>query len=77
MNGTDPEKWISCCHTVRVLRKAGIESMEQLSRLSDEEILRIRGIGPVIHRDLVKIITAWREQSGTFAGHQLVPVSQG
>lgn len=53
------ENWIDCCHTIRVLHKAGIQNMQQLSTLSDQGILALRGIGPVIAGDLRKKIDEW------------------
>ena len=48
------EEMIHCCHTVKCLHAAGIETMEQLSALSMEELLKIRGIGKVIAADLTE-----------------------
>ena len=53
------ENWIDCCHTIRVLHKAGIQDMQQLSALSDQGILALRGVGPVIAGDLRKKIDEW------------------
>ena len=58
---TEIESRITCCHTVRVLKKAGITTMEQLSGYSEEELLQLRGIGPVIAGDLKRIISEWEE----------------
>ena len=38
---TKLEDWITCCHSVKVLKSAGIDSIEQLSLLSYEELLNI------------------------------------
>lgn len=53
------EDWITCCHTLKVLRRSGIETMEQLSGFSREDLLRLRGVGPVIANDLAERIAAW------------------
>ena len=58
------EDWITCCHSVKVLKNAGIETVEQLSRLSYEELLKIRGIGPVIAGDLLKRMMEWKDRKG-------------
>ena len=50
------EEKIHCCHTVKCLHAAGIETMEQLTALSMEELLKIRGIGKVIAADLMETI---------------------
>ena len=42
------EYLLSCDHTVRCLKKAGIETVEQLQKLSEKDLLAIRGIGKVI-----------------------------
>lgn len=57
------EQWIDCCHTIKVLHNAGIETMTQLSEMSSEQILQLRGIGRVIAGDLQKKIEAYRENS--------------
>jgi len=54
------EEKIHCCHTVKCLHAAGIETMEQLITLSAEELLRIRGIGKVIAADLMEAIKKYR-----------------
>jgi DNA-directed RNA polymerase alpha subunit len=57
------EQWIDCCHTIKVLHNAGIETMTQLSEMSSEQILQLRGIGRVIAGDLQKKLEAYRENS--------------
>ncbi len=59
---TKLEDWITCCHSVKVLKSAGIDSIEQLSLLSYEELLKLRGIGPVIAGDLQKRIEEWKKK---------------
>ena len=54
------EERIQCCHTVRCLHAAGIETMEQLSALSMTDLLYIRGIGKVISADLLEVIKKYR-----------------
>ncbi len=39
---------ITCSHSKRCLLKAGINTLEQLRSLSRDDLLHIRGIGPVI-----------------------------
>ena len=56
------EKRIDCCHTIRVLKKAGITTMEKLSGFSKEELLQLRGIGPVIAGDLEQKIAEWLKE---------------
>ena len=58
---TKLEDWITCCHSVKVLKRAGVDTIEQLSQLSLEELLKIRGIGPVIAEDLQKRIEEWKK----------------
>ena len=58
------EDWIACRHSVKVLKNAGIETVEQLSRLSYEELLKIRGVGPVIAGDLLKRMMEWKDRKG-------------
>ena len=62
------EQWIDCCHTVKVLHNAGIETMAQLNGMSDKQILKIRGIGRVIAGDLQKVLESYRETSHTSRG---------
>ena len=51
-SGLDPI--ISCTHTKRCLLKAGVTTADQLLSLSLSDLLRIRGIGPVIAEDIIK-----------------------
>ena len=39
---------ITCSHSKRCLLKAGVNTLSQLRALSRDDLLRIRGIGPVI-----------------------------
>ena len=39
---------LACTHTKRCLIKAGVTTLAQLSGLTRDDLLRIRGIGPVI-----------------------------
>ena len=39
---------IACPHSKRCLLKAGVSTLAQLNSLSRDDLLRIRGIGPVI-----------------------------
>ena len=65
---TKLEDWITCCHSLKVLKRAGIDSIEQLSLLSYEELLKIRGIGPVIAGDLQKRIEEWKKKKDYIHG---------
>ena len=56
------EDWIACPHTLRVLRKNGIETMEQLSFLSHAELLQFRGVGPAVSGNLEQILKDWKEK---------------
>ena len=58
---TKLEELIACCHSVKVLKNAGIETVEQLSQLSYEELRKIRGVGPVIAGDLQRRINEWKK----------------
>ena len=57
------EKGISCCHTLKVLRRAGIEDMAQLSRMSYPDLLELRGVGPVIAGGILKAVEEWTESA--------------
>ena len=45
---------ISCTHSKRCLLNAGVRTLAQLHALSREDLLRIRGIGPVIADGILK-----------------------
>ena len=45
---------LSCSHTKRCLLKAGVTTVAQLMALSADDLLRIRGIGQVIARDVLQ-----------------------
>ena len=47
------EELLDCSHTVRCLKKANIETVEQLRKLSEKDLLAIRGVGKVIARDVL------------------------
>ena len=55
------EQWIDCCHTIKVLHNAGIDTMAQLNEMSYRQILQLRGIGRVIAGDLQQKLEAYRE----------------
>ena len=57
------EERVSCSHTLRVLKKNGINTMEQLSEMTDEQLLTLRGIGRVIAGGLRNAISEWRNES--------------
>ncbi len=54
------EEWVGCSHSLRCLIRNGIDTMEKLSALSYDELLSIRGIGPVIAGGLLKDVARWR-----------------
>ena len=39
---------ITCSHSKRCLLKAGVNTLGQLRAMTEDDLLRIRGIGPVI-----------------------------
>ena len=47
------EELINCSHTIRCLNMAGISTVEQLAHLTEKDLLKIRGIGKVISRDII------------------------
>ena len=53
------EEMIGCPHTVRCLNRAGVETMEQLSACSLDDLLKIRGVGSVIANDVYRAIQAY------------------
>ena len=53
------ENWIDCCHTIKVLKNAGIKDMKKLSMFSYEDLLNLRGVGPVIASDLQEVKEKW------------------
>ena len=52
--------YIDCPHTLRVLDRAGVTTMEQLAALSPREILALRGVGKVISQALAEAVARWR-----------------
>ena len=54
------EDAIDCPHTLRVLKKAGITTMEELAERSREDLLKLRGVGPVIADGLEAALERWR-----------------
>ncbi len=58
------EDALTCQHTIRVLRRAGIETMEALAGLSRDDLLKLRGIGPVIAGDIEARIDDWKAHAG-------------
>ena len=55
------EQCIDCTHTLRVLHKAGIDDMEALAALSYDDLLKLRGIGPVLAGDVTKRVEEWKQ----------------
>ena len=45
---------LSCSHTKRCLLNAGVKTLDQLMSLSAADLLRIRGIGQVIAKDVMR-----------------------
>ena len=58
------EERVNCSHTLRVLKKNGIDTMEQLSEMTDEQLLALRGVGRVIAGGLRNTVTEWRSETG-------------
>ena len=56
--------YIDCPHTLRVLDKAGVTTMEQLAALSREDLLALRGVGKVISEALLEAVAQWRRDQG-------------
>ena len=54
---------IACRHTARVLERNGITTLEELGRQTKEDLLRLRGVGPVIARDLERVIEDWKQEN--------------
>lgn len=61
---TELDRILTCSHTKRCLIKAGITTLDQLMRLWPDDLLRIRGIGPVIAKDIVKAREHYAERIG-------------
>ena len=60
------QAYIDCPHTLRVLDKAGVTTMEQLAALSREDLLALRGVGKIISEALLAAVEQWRrDQSQT------------
>ena len=57
----DIKRCVDCPHTQRVLQKAGINDMESLAAMTYEDLLKLRGVGPVIAGDLMKRVEEWRQ----------------
>ena len=55
------EECLACRHTIRVLRGTGIETMEALAALTRGDLMKLRGIGPVIADGLEKAIEEWKK----------------
>ncbi len=56
------EEVLDCPHTIRVLHKAGVQTMEELAQHSREDLLQLRGIGKVIAGDLTEVIEKWNAE---------------
>ena len=55
---------IACSHSKRCLLKAGVDTLARLSALSGDDLLRIRGIGPVIADGILKALAEHDARSG-------------
>ena len=44
---------LSCSHTRRCLLNAGVTTLDQLLSLSHDDLLKIKGIGQVIAKDVI------------------------
>ena len=56
------EDVLDCSHTVRVLHKAGVYTMEELATMTYDDLLQLRGIGKVIATDVTEQIKMFQEQ---------------
>lgn len=59
---TTIEEVFGCSHTVRVLHKAGVYTMEELATMTYDDLMQLRGIGKVIATDVTKQIKMFQEQ---------------
>ncbi len=55
------DRMLTCTHTKRCLLKAGVTALAQLRAMSKEDLLRIRGIGPVIADGILQARDAFDE----------------
>ena len=55
------DRILTCTHTKRCLLKAGVTTLAQLRAMSKEDLLRIRGIGPVIADGILQARDAFDE----------------
>ena len=58
---------ITCSHSKRCLLKAGVNTLSQLRTLSGDDLLRIRGIGPVIANGILNALAAYEPRSDSEA----------
>lgn len=65
------EELINCSHTPRCLRRAGIDTVEQLSHLTEDDLLKIKGIGKVISRDIRTKLQDWKGNAALNAAEQI------
>ena len=54
------EERIDCPHTLRVLHRARIATMEELAALTKEDLLALRGVGKVIASSLGAVVEEWK-----------------
>ena len=59
---TPIEEVLDCSHTVRVLHKAGVDTMEELSRMTYDDLMALKGIGKVIATDVTAKIKEWNSK---------------
>ena len=57
------DRMITCSHTKRCLLKAGVNTLAQLHALSRDDLLHIRGIGPVIAEGILHAQTLHEQQT--------------
>lgn len=58
---------ITCSHSKRCLLKAGVNTLAQLRALSGDDLLRIRGISPVIANGILNALAAYEPRSDSEA----------
>ncbi len=59
------DQLITCSHSKRCLLKAGISTLDQLRALSRDDLLRVRGIGPVIADGILNALAEHEHRSGS------------
>ena len=62
VESTPIEDVLGCCHTVRVLHKAGVNTMKELTQMSYDDLMALKGIGKVIAGDVTAKIEEWNSK---------------